>query len=178
MNHGEIEEVFVSHFNSILNAPISGCAEISNLSHAAVTGKLNDSEKSSLCRPVSLEEVESTAKHFSPLKSPGPNGCNAHFFKICWSNIRKDIFEAIKNFFIRGKLLSQVKHTFITLVPKSDHPSRPGDYRLISLTNELHKIISRIIVARMNPIISKPINPCQSAFIPGEVDFGQYPSCL
>lgn len=67
----------------------------------------------------------------------------------------------IQTVFKGGKLLSQV-NTFVVLVPKNDNPLIIADYRLISLTNELYKIIIKIIANRMKPLMEKIINPSQS----------------
>lgn len=103
----------------------------------------------------------------SPHRSSGPDGFNAHFFKVCWPIIGADVSTAIQDFFIHGKLLKQIKHTFITLIPKNDYASSPADFRPNSLTNEICKIISRIVAARIKPLMSKLINHNQSAFILG-----------
>lgn len=63
----------------------------------------------------------------------------------------------IKDFFRHGKLLKQVKNAFIALIDK-ENPSNPSNFRPISLTNELYKIIARIIENRLQPFVDKLIN--------------------
>lgn len=128
---------------------------------------LAQEDASFLCRPVTLCEIEEAIRHSSSHKSPGPDGFNAQFFKICWLLIGNDISAAILEFVEHGKLLKQIKHTFITLIPKSEVTSSPSDYRPISLTNELYRFISRIIRNRLKGIMGKLISQNQSAFIPG-----------
>ena len=65
------------------------------------------------------------------------------------------------DFFKHGSLLKQLKATFLVLV------STPDKFRPISLTNELYKIISHILLYRIEPIIAKLIGPMQTAFILG-----------
>lgn len=50
------------------------------------------------------------------------------------------------------------------LIPKIESPSK--SYWPISLPNKLYKIISRILPARLKPLMGKIINPCQTVFIP------------
>ena len=64
-------------------------------------------------------------------------------------------------------MLNQLIATFIVLVPKSEIATSPDKFRPISLTNELYKIVRRILVNRLKPIIGKILSPMQSAFIPG-----------
>lgn len=55
---------------------------------------------------------------------------------------------------------------FITLIPKSINTSLPSDYRPISLTSDLYKLIARIISKCLKGIMDTIINPSQSAFLP------------
>lgn len=53
------------------------------------------------------------------------------------------------------------------MVPKAENAINPDKYKPISLTNELYKIITQIIVNRLKPFMAKLVVPMQSAFIPG-----------
>lgn len=72
---------------------------------------------------------------------------NGHFYKVFWPIVGANITFAIKDVFSKGKLL----------IPKSDSPAVPADFRPISLTNELYKIIARIIADRMKVFMDKII---------------------
>lgn len=95
----------------------------------------------SLTLPVPISEIEEVIKAENPNKAPGPDGFNAHFFKVFWPIIGNDVCEAITDFFQHSLLLNQVKSTFIVLVPKSENASSPDKFRPISLTNELFKLL-------------------------------------
>ena len=73
----------------------------------------------------------------------------------------------INEFFCSGKLLREVNHTFITLIPKVDQPHTTAQFRPISLCTTLYKIISKILANRLRPLLNKILSPFQSAFIPG-----------
>ena len=57
--------------------------------------------------------------------------------------------------------------THIVLIPKIQRPEVIGNYRPISLCNAIYKIITKVIVARVRPLLDKLISPCQATFIPG-----------
>ena len=59
-----------------------------------------------------------------------------------------------------------MNHTFITLIPKNLGACNFNHFRSISLCNFYYKIISKILVLRLRPILSKLIDPSQVAFIP------------
>lgn len=66
---------------------------------------------------------------------------------------------------ISGSIYNVVNTTFIALIPKSDSPSSFNDFRPISLCNCLYKIISKVIVNHLQPILSHHIAPQQFAFL-------------
>jgi len=97
-------------------------------------------------------------------KAPGPDGYNALFFKKAWNIIRDDIFAAVNEFFMLGKLLKQINHALIALIPKSDQASQVNHFRPISCCNLLYKIISKILANRIVSVLEHIIGASQSAF--------------
>ena len=53
------------------------------------------------------------------------------------------------------------------MIPKIQGPETLGNYRPISLCNTVYKVVTKIIVARLRPILDKLISPLQTAFVPG-----------
>ena len=62
---------------------------------------------------------------------------------------------------------SYLNKTHIALIPKIQGPETLGNYRPISLCNTVYKIVTKVIVARLRPLLDKLISPVQAAFIPG-----------
>ena len=58
--------------------------------------------------------------------------------------------------------------TLKTLIPKGDHQQNFGDYRPISLANVTYKTLAKVLVNRMQPILSSPVHPFQNFFIKEE----------
>nr|XP_028948098.1 uncharacterized protein LOC114820924 [Malus domestica] len=57
--------------------------------------------------------------------------------------------------------------TLITLVPKVDGPQDISQFRPISLCSTLYKVVTKILVNRLKPIMKSVIIPNQVSFIPG-----------
>ena len=57
--------------------------------------------------------------------------------------------------------------TLITLIPKKRNPETLNNYRPISLCNTIYKMVTKIIVARIRPLLPDLISPLQSAFVLG-----------
>jgi len=68
-------------------------------------------------------------------KTTGPDGFGAAFFQDHWHRIAPNVCQAIKSFFQDGKLLKQINHTLIALIPKVANPSSTARFRPISLCN-------------------------------------------
>nr|GEU37737.1 hypothetical protein [Tanacetum cinerariifolium] len=64
------------------------------------------------------QEVKSAMFSMGNDKSPGPDGFTAAFFKDTWDIIGVDVIKAVKEFFINGRLLKELNHTIIALIPK------------------------------------------------------------
>lgn len=62
-----------------------------------------------------------------------------------------------------------VNETVIVLIPKGNNPQTIKDYRPISLCNVIYKVISKILVNRLRPLLDELISETQSAFIPGRM---------
>ena len=77
------------------------------------------------------------------------------------------MFNTIQAFFHSGSLFKPLNHTFITLIPKISFPNQVSHFRPISLCNAIYKVISRIMVNRLKPIMDSLISPFQNAFIKG-----------
>ncbi|XP_059301834.1 uncharacterized protein LOC132053747 [Lycium ferocissimum] len=81
-------------------------------------------------------------------KALGPDGYGGQFYKDCWSIVKEDVQAGIQEFFRTGKLLKAWNNTVITLVPKSEHAEKVGDYRTIACCNTSYKIISKVLSNR------------------------------
>nr|GEW04135.1 putative RNA-directed DNA polymerase, eukaryota, reverse transcriptase zinc-binding domain protein [Tanacetum cinerariifolium] len=110
----------------------------------------------------------SLAGRFQLIRSTlGPDGFTTAFFKKSWDVVGGDITYAIRDFFSNGKLLKELNHTIIALIPKVSTPARINDYRPISYCNILYKCISKIIVNRVKEGLGEIVSINQSAFVSG-----------
>ncbi|XP_021996237.1 uncharacterized protein LOC110893435 [Helianthus annuus] len=88
------------------------------------TKKLDTEVASNMVRPITLEEIKSAMFAIGNDKAPGPDGFTAAFFKNAWDIVGSDISNAVLDFFNTGKLLKQLNHMLLILVPKITTPSR------------------------------------------------------
>nr|GFB61157.1 reverse transcriptase domain, reverse transcriptase zinc-binding domain protein [Tanacetum cinerariifolium] len=88
---------------------------------------------------VQNEDIKKALFDIADVKALGPDGYTACFFKKAWKVMGIDICDAIKDFFLKGKILTEIN--FI--------------------------VISLILTERIIKGLGKVVNASQSAFIPG-----------
>ena len=57
--------------------------------------------------------------------------------------------------------------TYIALIPKVPYPDMVAHLRPISLCNVCYKVITKIIVNRLKPLLKELVGPSQDSFCPG-----------
>ena len=128
---------------------------------------LSAQDCSLLNKPISSVEIEDIVFQLGPHKAPGPDGIPAFFYHEYWSIVKSDVVNTVQAFFHSSSLFKPLNHTFITLIPKVTYPEEVNHFRPISLCNVIYKIISKILVNRLKPLMDKLITPFQNAFIKG-----------
>lgn len=120
-----------------------------------------------ISRPVSDNEIKQAVFHLHPEKALGPDGFSATFFQQNCEVVSLEVTQAIRNFFQYGRMLHEINHTFLTLVPKTYTTSCLVNFRPISCCNVLYKFISKILAKRMQVVIGELISHNQCAFLKG-----------
>ncbi|GJY59697.1 hypothetical protein Tco_0459589 [Tanacetum coccineum] len=137
-----------------------------NLHENVIKLRLDSNQALDMIKNVTAKEVKDAIFLMGNDKSPGPDGYTACFFKESWDIVANDVILAVQEFFTNGKLLKELNHMIIALIPKVASPSRINDYRPISCCNVLFKCISKIISNRIKESLKMLISPNQSAFVP------------
>ena len=73
----------------------------------------------------------------------------------------KDLCAAVQDFFISDRLLKQINHSVIALVPKSANVSSISDFRPISCCNVIYKVIAKILAGRLAHFCPASSAPCR-----------------
>ena len=155
-NRGEIEDYFATHFQEVFqssNPPIP--PNLDNLLEPCIIRE----ENAKLSRIPTFEEVQKVVFEMHPLKALGLDGLPGLFFRHYWSIEGEQVVAAVQSFFHDGWMLKEKNHTFITLIPKVQGACNFNQFRPISLCNVYYKIISKLLVNRLRPLLSKIIDP-------------------
>ncbi|GAA0166144.1 hypothetical protein LIER_43748 [Lithospermum erythrorhizon] len=84
-----------------------------------------------------------------------------------WDLVGYDLIQSVQEFFSTGKLLKQINHTIVALIPKTNHDPKVGKFRPIGCTNVIYKTITKILTKRMTSFLSSIVDPGQTAFVKG-----------
>ncbi|KAL5725061.1 hypothetical protein ACHQM5_008248 [Ranunculus cassubicifolius] len=104
-----------------------------------INPSISPEQNINLQKPVTDKEVWQSLKSIGDWKAPGHDGTFTH----------------------------EMNFTHLVLLPKCDFHLRPEDHRPINLMNVVYKIISKIMVERMKPLVRLIIGPMQAAFLKG-----------
>ncbi|CAA7027588.1 unnamed protein product [Microthlaspi erraticum] len=130
---------------------------------------LTQAELNGLNTPFSVDEIKTAVKAMGRFKAPGPDGFQPVFYQKCWEEVGESVTRFALDFFRTGMLPQNTNDVIVVLLPKVDSPERIQQFRPISLCNVLFKIITKTMVGRMKPVMTKLIGPAQASFIPGRL---------
>ena len=127
---------------------------------------ITDEENEILQSIPTPEEIKNVLFQMPDLKAPGPDGFPALFYKHLRPIVGNDEVKAVTSFFIMGSMPREVNASLIVLIPKISNPTSVNHFKSISLCNVVYKIISKLLVEKIRPLLDKMISLIQSAFIP------------
>ena len=128
---------------------------------------LNEEEANSLVQIPSNEEIWCALKSMKPYKAPGVDGLHARFFQRFWLLVGESVKKIARDIFETHEVPAFLNQTLIVLIPKQLGLETVGHFRPISLCNTVYKIVSKILVQRLRPLLPSLVSPMQVAFLEG-----------
>ncbi|GJX79556.1 RNA-directed DNA polymerase, eukaryota [Tanacetum coccineum] len=77
----------------------------------------------------------------------------------------KDVYDAVKYFFMHGVIPRGCNASFVALIPKIPDINLVKDFRLISLIGSLYKIIAKVLANRLVRVLGDIVSEVQYVFI-------------
>ncbi|KAL8137624.1 LOW QUALITY PROTEIN: hypothetical protein V2J09_003625, partial [Rumex salicifolius] len=120
----------------------------------------------SLSKPVSETGIWKAVNMMGALKAQGKDGFQTIFFPKMLDGCQDG---GLQEFFSSCQLHQGLNDTIISLIPKVKTPERIGQFCPISLCNVIYKVITKVLVLRMQTLLIDLIGPIQGSFILGRV---------
>lgn len=119
-----------------------------------------------LCKPPTLEELKNALWSIpQDSSSLGLDGFSASFFMHSWDIIKAVLAAMAEDFFEGKSLTTFFGATNRVLIPKVEVLDYFTKFRPISLYSMAYKILTKIMVMWLAPLLGRLISPEQSAFI-------------
>lgn len=100
-----------------------------------------------------------------PTKAQSPDRYHAKFYQMHWNTVGHSISNMLLKYLNEGVSIAGLNYTFITLIPKIKKPKSMLEFQPISLCNVIYKILSKVLVNRIKPVLNGVIGEAQSAFV-------------
>lgn len=163
MNNNEIKEHIRNGFKDLYTTELCSAPMSSAVSEFAYC-HLSNEKSCRISKNVTDEEIRSCLWDLKAFKAPGQNGLHAGFFQHFWEDVKHSVCLEINEVFAKGFVPKNLNETLVTLIPKCQNLESLSNFRPISLCNSVYKVISKILVARIRPLIDKLISPTQTTF--------------
>ena len=128
---------------------------------------ISTKEASWLGRDFEEDEVRNVVFKMNGNKARGPDGFFMAFSQFCWEVMREDIMKVFRDFHAGGLFEKSLNTSFISLIPKVPGAINIKDFWLISLVEDIYKIVAKVLANRFRVVLGKIIFQSQSAFTKG-----------
>ena len=116
-------------------------------------GSLSDLDRDKMHVDISMEELSEVLKNCKSNKSPGLDGLPYEFYKAVWSVIGQDFLLILQCQLDRVRLIDSDKMGATRLASKVSGVPQVDELRPITLLNSDYKLLTKIFVLRMLPIL-------------------------
>jgi len=159
-SHGDKEGCVLNHFTRIFGTPPVRDETLNWEALGLPIVNLDHLEEE-----FSEEEIHAVVKELKSDKAPGPDGFIGIFYKSCWGIIKEDQKAAINFFYAQHDQHFKHLNSAHVLIPKKSDACSVSDYRPISLTHSVAKLISKLMANRLAHSLDLLVSRAQNAFI-------------
>lgn len=157
----------MQHFQRLLTEPNISREENINKITQHILNLVSRDQNMALLREISKADVEEIIKNMVKNKAPGPDGYTVEFVQATWSFMGEDIVKIVEESRRTKRMHPVLNSTFLALISKTNHSEELQGFRPIALRNVIYKIMTIIMVNRLNPILLGLISQEQTGFVKG-----------
>ncbi|XP_078802582.1 uncharacterized protein LOC144991990 [Oryzias latipes] len=128
------------------------------------TGSTTPSSQNGLL--ITSTQVRRELERLNQRKAAGPDGISPRVLKNCSSQLC-GVLQHLYNLSLNLQRIPVLwKTSCLVPVPKKNHPESPSDYRPIALTSHVMKVMERLVLSHLRPLVSPFQDPLQFAYQP------------
>ncbi|KAL9690755.1 hypothetical protein QQ045_011163 [Rhodiola kirilowii] len=156
-----VEDYFSDLFKSRQDLTVSELSSYMDVIPEVVT----DEMRRELRRPYSVEEIKKAVFQMAPTKAPGLDGFPALFYQKHWNLVGDYLCREVLRYLNESQLHRRINLTRIALIPKCKNAIKIEDFRPICVSNTSIKVISKVLVNRLQSLLPQVISHSHSAFV-------------
>ena len=97
-----------------------------------ISAKLSDQQNSNLQVNLSEHEIETAINQMAKGKAPGADGLSIEFYIHCWSIVKHEVIDMLRELFSTQLIKPQIKTGYLILIHKKGPKYQITNYRPIS----------------------------------------------
>lgn len=127
---------------------------------------LTSTFRDALDGPTTLEDFQRAGASLQNGKMPGPDGIPAELFKTYMEKLLHT-FRLMLQTAMEEECLPPTMAIIVVLLKPGKTPEQCSSYRPISLLNADAKLLAKVLVGRLNTVITTLVHADKSGFMPG-----------
>ncbi|KAJ1109004.1 hypothetical protein NDU88_006374 [Pleurodeles waltl] len=156
-------QVFTEYFTQLYAAPVGlREADVQEYFENIALVWFEEAHRAYLDMPFTVEEVAAAILSLPGDKSPGVDGLTPAFYKEYVDILAPCLLEVYAESLETGSLPASLREALIiTVLKPGKDPTRCDSYRPLSMINIDNKILAKMIVTRLQPLLSRLVLPDQ-----------------
>ena len=120
--------------------------------------------KKNFASPTQNKKSFSRSKNSQTTKHQGRMDLLIELFKYSWNFIKREILDVFTDFHKNG-IIKVVNYTYIAFIAKKEKCSLTTDFRPISFTTTLYKLMAKVMAKRLKITLPEIVSEKQMAFV-------------
>ena len=109
--------------------------------------------------PFLADEVWETICGLNAEGAAGMDGIPVFFYKDYWAWVGLDVMALMEEFHAGTCPMGRINQAYTMLLPKISGAEQVGDFRPISLSNNIYLIITKVLANRLRGLLGTLISP-------------------
>jgi endonuclease/exonuclease/phosphatase family metal-dependent hydrolase len=130
----KVLQIFTDHFHRKYDVIPVANTSIQEMINTIPTTTLPEAHHA-MHAPISIVELKHAIKRSKPHKAAGSDGIGHDFYARTWDISKDDVLQVLNAMYIDGQITATQKRGLLVCIPKTNHPTRPDEYRPLTLLN-------------------------------------------